>query len=148
MQLKKMKIYIDYEPEVIDDHQVEEFRRTIGIIMDRLGLPQDAELSVMFTDDKRMREFNRDYRSYDRTTDVLSFPQGFGERNSLLGDVLISVDTARRQAEKYSLTLDEEITRLLIHGILHLLGYDHKHRVERTRMREKEKKLLEYITEG
>jgi probable rRNA maturation factor len=99
-------------------------------LVDRRGY----ELAVMLTDDDGVRELNRDYRGKDRATDVLSFAQepaaepceAAGDAGRLLGDVVISVETAARQAELGGWTLEEELARLLLHGTLHLLGYDHE----------------------
>ena len=88
-----------------------------------------------------MRELNRNYRNIDRTTDVLSFPQGEGPDLTLLGDIVISLDTASRHSESYGVTLHEELKKLIIHGILHLLGHDHKKKKETQIMREKEMQL-------
>ncbi|PIQ98740.1 MAG: rRNA maturation RNase YbeY [Nitrospinae bacterium CG11_big_fil_rev_8_21_14_0_20_45_15] len=94
----------------------------------------DKELSILLTDDKGIHSLNRDYRGKDSPTDVLAFPQdedevedptGLLEMN-LLGDVVVSVETAKQQAVEHELNLDEEIMLLLIHGTLHLLGYDHE----------------------
>jgi probable rRNA maturation factor len=97
---------------------------------------ESAELSIVLCDDVTIRELNRDYRERDAPTDVLAFPMGEGEggdlQPDLLGDVVISVDTARRQQKRP--TLHEELTFLLAHGLLHLLGYDHATRAEERRM--------------
>ena len=90
-----------------------------------------TELSVAVVDDAEMQRLNRDYRRKDRTTDVLAFAQREGEPNAvvahgLLGDVVISVPTAERQASERGHSLDHELCELLVHGILHLLGYDHE----------------------
>ena len=87
-----------------------------------------AELSIALVGDKEMRPLNRRYREKNQTTDVLSFfieeqPQPGA---ALLGDVVISVEQARRQAQERNKTLKSEMVTLLIHGILHLLGYDHE----------------------
>ncbi|HEY8429862.1 MAG TPA: rRNA maturation RNase YbeY [Sandaracinaceae bacterium] len=91
---------------------------------------QDAELSVLLCDDATIRELNRTYRRRDRPTDVLAFAMREGEgaelHPHLLGDVVISVDTARRQAAEHARSVASEITFLLAHGLLHLLGYDHR----------------------
>ena len=88
---------------------------------------EGAELSILITHDDHIRELNRAYRGKDRATDVLSFPNGDKVADKLLlGDVVISVDTASRQAEELGVTLEEEVERLLVHGIVHLLGYDHE----------------------
>jgi probable rRNA maturation factor len=99
-----------------------------------------TELSVALVDDAAMRELNRDYRSIDRPTDVLAFAMEEGEALApltgprLLGDVVISVPTARRQAAKHRRALLAELTMLLAHGLLHLLGHDHGTRAEETEM--------------
>jgi probable rRNA maturation factor len=92
-----------------------------------------AELSIALVDDATIRGLNRDYRDKDRTTDVLAFSMREGEVLAsridgppLLGDVIISVPTASRQARKNKKPLREELTMLLAHGLLHLLGYDHQ----------------------
>ncbi len=110
-------------------------RRAIRVLR---TLEADAtELSVLLTDDPTIHELNRDYRGVDQPTDVLAFPQdstGIGPTPHLLGDVVISVDTAARQAEQGCRKLVEEITVLLIHGVLHLLGHDHHTAPQRRRM--------------
>jgi probable rRNA maturation factor len=87
-----------------------------------------AELSVALVGDKEMRPLNSRYRKKNKTTDVLSFPAdpSISANVGLLGDVIISVDQARRQARDRKTSLKKEIVTLLIHGILHLLGYDHE----------------------
>jgi len=107
----------------------------------------EAEFSILLTSDPLIRSLNREYRGIDRATDVLAFSQQEGEpvpgNDAVLGDVVISLETARRQAEDYGASFDEEITRLLIHGLLHLLGYDHERGPEqRRKMRRKERDLL------
>jgi probable rRNA maturation factor len=81
------------------------------------------ELSVLFCGDARMRRLNRVYRGKDKTTDVLAFPAGAG---ALLGDIVVSVPYAARQARRRGERASREIDRLLLHGYLHLLGYDHE----------------------
>lgn len=102
----------------------------------------DGELSILLTGDTELRELNRTHRGKDRPTDVLSFP---GEGNSL-GDIAISVETARKQAADYDAPLQNEIYRLLIHGILHVLGHDHHEAGERAIMEAEEKRLSRAIS--
>lgn len=87
-----------------------------------------AELGILFVGDQRMTSLNRRYRGKDRTTDVLAFAMREAPHASagLLGDVVIAVPTAVRQAKEGGRSLDEELTVLLVHGILHLCGYDHE----------------------
>ena len=91
---------------------------------------EGRELSILLCDDRFIQELNRTYRNLDKPTDVLSFSMTEGEALTscpeLLGDVIISVETAARQAEDAGLTPIAEVTSLLIHGVLHLLGYDHQ----------------------
>jgi rRNA maturation RNase YbeY len=105
----------------------------------------DAELSVLLVSDRVMRQLNRDWRGRDRSTDVLSFAQHEGDGaapRELLGDVVIAVPTAARQAEERGETLAAAAERLLIHGVLHLLGYDHERSdAEARRMQRRERRL-------
>jgi probable rRNA maturation factor len=126
-------------------------RRAAERLLSLLHRPK-AELSVVLCDDAAIRELNRDWRKKDRATDVLSFPQAEDDAalhagrkapaDASLGDVVISVDTARRQAHEGGWTLEEEMNRLLLHGVLHLLGYDHERGTrEAARMRAEEARL-------
>jgi probable rRNA maturation factor len=106
-------------------------------------------LSLSLVNDDAIRALNREYRGRDAATDVLSFPLGETSKSSvretLLGDVVISIDTARRQAEQYDASLQREIYRLLIHGILHLKGHDHQEVAQRRAMRREERRLADAI---
>jgi probable rRNA maturation factor len=107
-----------------------------------------AVLSVEFIGDHRMRRLNAQYRGHDRTTDVLAFSmrEAPGPRSALLGDVVISVPQAVRQAIEREHSIQHELATLLIHGILHLLGYDHERsEMEARRMRRKERALLQAV---
>lgn len=84
--------------------------------------PEAGSLGVRSVGDREMRRVNRQFRGFDKTTDVLSFPGEDGH----LGDILISIPTARRQAEKARHDVDREVKILLLHGVLHCLGYDHE----------------------
>ena len=112
----------------------------------RLG---GAELSIVLVSDAEMRRLNSHWRGKDRPTDVLSFAQregAGGAPDGLLGDVVISVDTARRQASERGAPLAREGERLLVHGLLHLLGYDHERSaLEARRMQRRERTLLGWL---
>lgn len=112
-------------------------------------LDQDqSELSLVLVDNREIQDLNHRYRNKNEPTDVLSFPPGEGlpEGVSLLGDVIISLEQAERQAAKRRTTLEDEVESLLIHGILHLLGYDHERsRSEARVMRGMERKIREGI---
>jgi rRNA maturation RNase YbeY len=107
-----------------------------------------AELGILFVGDRRMRSLNRQYRGKNRTTDVLAFalreaPHSYA---GLLGDVVIAVPAAVRQAKQGQRSLNEELTVLLIHGILHLCGYDHERgEKEARRMHRRERMVLRSI---
>ncbi len=106
----------------------------------------NAELTVSLVDDATIQPLNRDYRGKDRPTDVLAFAMREGQRapgdEAELGDVVISVETAARQAQERRKTLADEVQTLLIHGILHVLGYDHERSpAEERRMQTMERKL-------
>ena len=109
----------------------------------------DAELSVVLVSDREMRTLNARWRGRDRATDVLAFAQREGTGRApdgLLGDVVISVDTARRQADERRAPLVREVDRLLIHGLLHLLGYDHERSAaEARRMQRRERGLVRWL---
>lgn len=102
----------------------------------------DAELSILLVTDRRIRALNREWRAKDEATDVLSFPisepPGFGP---LLGDVVISLDTAARRARQERRAVGAELDRYLAHGLLHLLGYDHERPADARRMAHKEAEL-------
>ncbi len=135
--------------DVAEQAEVAAAARTI---LELLG-KRDWELSIALIDDGEMRVLNRRWRGKDRPTDVLSFAAGDAGAEVpapaaasgvplVLGDVVVSVDTARRQAEEGGWTLAEELNRLVLHGILHLLGYDHEAGpLEAERMRAEERRL-------
>jgi len=107
-----------------------------------------AVLSVEFIGDRRMRRLNYQYRGIDMTTDVLAFAmrEGPGPPSLLLGDVVVSVPQAVRQAAEQGHSIRHELAALLIHGILHLLGYDHERgESEARRMRRKEHAVLQAV---
>jgi len=110
-----------------------------------LGRPT-AECSVLLVDDAAIASLNRTYRGVDGPTDVLAFPMSEGRFGSswpdLLGDVVISAETARRQAGGCGRDLRAELALLLVHGILHLVGYDHGGLKERRRMWRKQREIL------
>jgi probable rRNA maturation factor len=110
----------------------------------------ESELSLSLVDDTAIAELNLSYRKLDRPTDVLSFSLLEGEestyRGNLLGDVVISVETAARQAQEQGVSLDEELARLLIHGVLHLIGHDHMEPDEAERMQAEERRLSEVLS--
>jgi probable rRNA maturation factor len=105
---------------------------------------EGVELSLTLVGDRRIRTVNRQWRQKDRPTDVLSFPAGDfpGPGLKPLGDLMISLDTARRAARAFGTTVDEELAFYLAHGLLHLLGHDHQTRREARAMKALEDGLL------
>ena len=104
-----------------------------------------SELSIALVDDDAMASLNEGYRGVARPTDVLAFSllegEGARHRGKLLGDVVIGIETAARQAAERHRALRDELLRLLIHGVLHLLGYDHEEDDEARVMRREERRL-------
>ena len=110
-------------------------RKFLSTVVPELGVG-DSEFSVVFVTDGAMRRYNRNYRGFDKPTDVLSFRGGQG----YLGDILISSETAYNQARKSNtLSFETNIQRLLLHGLLHLMGYDHE--TDNGEMRSLERRL-------
>lgn len=110
---------------------------------------ESAELSLLLTDDAGIHQLNRQHRGKSSPTDVLSFPlmdpddEQFGTlEQGAIGDVVISIDTAQRQADRAGHDLVEEVRRLLAHGILHLLGYDHETDTEEREMEAASQRLM------
>ncbi len=118
------------------------------------NFPDDAEVDVTFVNDEQIKEYNNQFRNIDKATDVLSFPLGENgiydtnpeTGNKMLGDVVISIDHALKQADLFGHGLRREIGYLTVHSMLHLLGYDHVNGgMEKTVMREKEESVLKKL---
>lgn len=107
------------------------------------SLLTDREVEVIFVDDREISRYNRTYRGKDSPTDVLSFPVEGDFPFQPLGSLIISVETARRQAEEMGHSVEEEIQILFLHGLLHLLGYDHE--TDNGEMEAKEAELIEKL---
>jgi probable rRNA maturation factor len=118
-----------------------------------LDIATEAEVGVTFADDEYIRELNRDYRGIDKATDVLSFALEEGDEpaiaggppETLLGDIVISLETAVRQAEEYGHSLERELAYLTVHGMLHLVGYDHETEADKEAMRRQEEAILALV---
>lgn len=112
-----------------------------------------TEVSLVLSDDSYIHQLNRQYRGKDCPTDVLSFALNEGEEpevidgpeENLLGDIIISIETAVRQAQEYGHSLEREMAFLVLHGMLHLLGYDHETEEDRNEMRQEEEYVLEQL---
>lgn len=119
------------------------------------GLNDPVEVSVSFVDNSTIRELNKHYRGINTPTDVLSFPQEADDDFFLppgfprvLGDIVISLEQAAKQAEEYGHNLQREVVYLAVHGLLHLLGYDHETAEEKKIMRHKEEQVLTELDLG
>jgi len=123
-------------------------KKTIQLLVRDILTSEKADLSVdvIFVDDKFMRQLNKKFTKREKTTDVLSFGMREGKLQTIeypcLGDVYVSLDQAKRQAVEYKVGFEEEIARLVAHGLLHLLGYDHTNKKEENIMRKKEEVYL------
>lgn len=128
-------------------------RRCCNAVLKLENFEGPAEISVTFTDNEGIRELNRQYRDKDIDTDVLSFPMGengvydvdMETGAKILGDVVISMEKARDQAERFGHSFQREVGYLTAHSVLHLLGYDHIDNLEKVRMREKEELVMEQL---
>ena len=130
----------------------EKLTRHVAMMLIELNHP-NSEISIMLVNDVRIRKLNKDYRNQNRATDVLAFPQGINAKNDnggpLLGDVVVSIETSRRQAKDHNLLDEEELVLLFIHGTLHLLGYDHERSVkEKIEMQNVTKNIFSHIFPG
>lgn len=121
----------DNEVENFENNYEQDFTAIIEQALKTLGIEDDVEVSCVLVDDERIHEINREYRHIDRSTDVISFAMEDNDQFYVegmprtLGDIFISVDHAKKQAEEYGHSLKREMCFLFTHGILHLLGYDH-----------------------
>ena len=128
-------------------------KKVLNKVAELYGLEENTEVSITLTDDAYIKELNTQYRNKDCTTDVLSFALNEGEEPeivdgpavNLIGDIIISVETAKRQAEEYGHSLEREMAFLTVHGMMHLLGYDHIEEADRIEMRKEEEYVLENL---
>jgi probable rRNA maturation factor len=116
-------------------------RRSAAAFQRALGAA-GSELSILLVGDAAIRRLNREWRGVDAATDVLSFPAAPAPGAAILGDVVLSLDTARRRARRGGRGLAAELDRTLAHGLLHLLGHDHERPAQARRMAEAERRLL------
>jgi probable rRNA maturation factor len=135
--------------QILTTHKLKKLaKEVVGVVLDVTG-HRNVEVSVVFVDDDEMEELNLRHRREKKSTDVLSFPQhdqAFARiRPELLGDVVISVPTAQQQAKLNGHSVQKEISNLLIHGILHLIGYTHESDEDGRKMRAKEEECREIL---
>lgn len=130
------------------------------LVLDERGVDRDCQVSLTLCDNKEIREINREYRKIDRPTDVLSFPMieyrdgavfnnDYNEDDIdmdtgeiILGDIVISLERAYEQSVEYGHSFEREISFLMVHGMLHILGFDHESEDDREKMRKEEERIL------
>jgi probable rRNA maturation factor len=145
-----MKVLISNEQNVWQLNK-NEIAQLAEKIMREEKLSENIELSLVFCDDAAIKDLNKQFRNKDEATDVLAFPlpqssfKEFTPMSVLIGDVVISVETAIRQAKEMEHELKKEVTLLLIHGLLHLVGYDHIKSEDKKKMLEREKELCDLL---
>ena len=148
-----------YKIEFLDIEENNEYEKTISKVLEECfkveNLPEDKLLvSITLTNPENIRKLNKEYRNIDKSTDVLSFPmferdeiqnmikkQEF-EHEDMLGDLVISVEKVKEQAEEYGHSFERELSYMLVHGFYHLMGYDHIKEEDKKEMRPKEEKIL------
>jgi metalloprotein, YbeY family len=156
-----MTIDISYETDIELDIPYEDIvRQMVVAALDYENCPYEAEVSVTVVDNKEIQKINKIYRNIDKATDVLSFPMYQYEKAAdfdnlddsafnpesgelLLGDIVISAEKVTAQAKEYGHSKEREFAFLLVHSMLHLLGYDHMEEEERLVMESKQKEILE-----
>jgi len=128
---------------------LKKIQQTVKVILNALDCP-DGEISILIVDDPQMEKLNRKYLNRTGPTNVIAFPMREGEFShlspQLLGDVVISTDTAAKEAQNSAMSMEQRFSELLVHGILHLFGYDHETSDQDARkMEKKNQELLELI---
>lgn len=149
-----LKINLSEENDNLSSETNKLLEEIYQALIEKEGLGQEAEVSLLLTNNEEIQELNRDYRNLDQATDVLSFPiyereeieallkDQEGPELILLGDIIISMERAGEQAHEYGHSLKREVAYLFVHGLLHLLGYDHLEEDEKKEMRTREEEIL------
>ncbi len=148
-----MAVIITNEQDKIEipAHWAAKINQVAEICFQEEEIPLKAEVDLLFVDNAAIREMNKEYRDKDVATDVLSFPmyeaeeEIVDEEEILFGDIVISLERAQEQCEEYGHSLEREVMYLLVHGLLHLAGYDHMEEEDKKQMRTQEEKLLAVI---
>lgn len=144
-----MPVFISCEQSVTKPLLLQSLQNKTELLLKFLG-KQEHELSILFTTDNKIKELNKAYRKKDKPTNVLAFAMSDGEAvpdNSMLGDIVISVDTAAKEASIEGVSTHQRIIFLIIHGLLHLMGYDHERSEKDATLMEDETKRLFTILE-
>jgi probable rRNA maturation factor len=144
-----MEVLIKNQQKIAKIHR-RRIREIIKNIIQYLKVDENTEISILFTDDKFIKSLNKKYRGINKSTDVLTFNLEEGDlkfpevdKNKLLGDIVVSVETAQRQANNLNHNLENELMILLTHGLLHLIGYDHEEDRDNKIMQVKENEILD-----
>ncbi|MFD0048303.1 rRNA maturation RNase YbeY [Actinomycetes bacterium NPDC127524] len=150
-----MNLEIDFLDETgqLDEKSIELVEKVLQFAAVKEEIDKGSELSVTFVDNERIQEINKEYRHKDSATDVISFALEEmgedeveiigGEMPRVLGDIIISIDRTREQAEEYGHTFERELGFLALHGFLHLLGYDHMNEEDEKQMFTKQREILD-----
>lgn len=144
----KLDILIDNRQDRVelDEDIIPLIEEAIEAVLRLEGKSLDYEISISFVNNEEIRELNRLYRNVDRETDVLSFPMEEGlVQTNMLGDIVISLEKALEQSVEYGHSLKREVIYLIVHSMLHLLGYDHMTEEEKRAMREREKEIMKRL---
>ncbi|MET3699281.1 probable rRNA maturation factor [Bacillus oleivorans] len=149
-----MNVEIDFLDETNSVTEKEEklIRDLITIGLKKEQVEEDCEISITFVSNDKIQEINREYRGKDKPTDVISFALEEGDEEEIimgapetrvLGDIIISIEKTKEQAEEYGHSFERELGFLAVHGLLHLLGYDHGTEQEEKEMFSKQESILE-----
>ena len=148
MQFDIVNEWGDVKPE-----WVERLNEILPLYAEQEGLPDEMVIGLTFTDDETIRAINREHRNIDKATDVLSFPlyerddeiELFEDELAPFGDIVLSVPHAIAQAEEYGHSVEREVCYLVVHGLMHIAGYDHMEEDEKAEMRAAEESLLKAV---
>lgn len=161
-----ISIVNEVEEEVLPENLAKDVEMTIGYVLSHEGVTYKPEISILVIDNQGIKEINKDTRGIDEVTDVLSFPmldydegktyqdlythhvfgpEYFDGEALVLGDVVLSLEKAKEQANEYGHSLKREICYLVAHSVFHLLGYDHMTKEDKIKMRDAEEKVLKAL---
>ena len=149
------------EINFLDIEENNEYKNTIDTVLEKAFKTEELDksniyINIILTTPENIKKANREYRNIDKETDVLSFPmfekkeidmikKTKSEVFDVLGDIIISIDRVKEQAEEYGHSFERELAYMTIHGFYHLMGYDHMTEEEKKEMREKEENVLEQL---
>lgn len=149
-----IEVYYD-DIDKIDEEEL--IKNVVETVLSEEGIVQNLEVYITLTDNENIRKINAEHRNIDKATDVLSFPMFERDEipslkvkndtsvETMLGDIIVSVEKVREQAEEYGHSFKRELAYLVTHGMLHLLGYDHMIEEEKVVMRKREEEILEKL---